>query len=122
MAEVVGVAASVAGLVGLTMPITEVAMKYFSSIKHAKEQSQDLIRQLTALGNIFRDLQMNLITSPDLVEAFEERPSSVVRRLSADRPSSKSNQAGQVNITELCRKVLSAQIKEMIDGRLKAVV
>ncbi len=66
--------------------------------------------------------KINLITSPDLVEAFEERPSSVLRRLSADRPSSKSNLAGQVNITELCRKVLSAVIKEMIDGRLKAVV
>ncbi len=57
MAEVVGVAPSVAGLVGLTMQIIEVAMKYFSSIKHAKEQTQDLIRQLTALGNVFRDPQ-----------------------------------------------------------------
>lgn len=85
MAEVLGVAASVAGLVGLTMQITEAAMKYFSSTKHAKEQTQDLIRQLTALGNVFRDLQVNLITSPDLVEAFEERSSSVLRRLSAER-------------------------------------
>jgi hypothetical protein len=64
---------------------------------------------------------MNLNTRADPVEAFEERSSSVLRRLCRET-GFESNQASQVNITELCRKFLSALIKEMIDGRLKAVV
>jgi len=54
MLEVLGLAASVAGLLGLTMHNSEIALKYFPCVKHAEEQTQDLPHQLTALENALR--------------------------------------------------------------------
>lgn len=123
MAEVIALASSVAGLVSLTMQISEVGMKYFSSIRHAKEQTQDLLRQLTALENVLRDLQTNLVTIPDLTFAFQERSSSVLARLAANTKDD-IHYTGQMTVTELCWKDLDALKAKLLkregDGRLKS--
>ena len=78
MAEVLALAASVAGILGLTVQITQCVKKISSDLKDAPADMRSLIAELQTLKTVLSELQANLLYNPDFKDSFNERPSALL--------------------------------------------
>jgi hypothetical protein len=74
MAEILGIASAVAGLISLTIETYRISANYISGVRNASKLVKDLLRELGALRKVLFDLD-------DLIAGVDE---DVVGRLCLD--------------------------------------
>jgi hypothetical protein len=75
MAEVLGIASSVAGLVSLTVTVSQLSLQYFSDIRKTSKTVQDYTRELSALHSVLLRIQ-EMVEAPEYHQIFAKRPSA----------------------------------------------
>lgn len=73
MAEALGLASAVAGLVSLAIEVSRISFEYASGVRHASKAVSDYLRELSALTSVILRLQ-NATTRPEVRNALEDLP------------------------------------------------
>ncbi|KAF2659374.1 hypothetical protein K491DRAFT_622918, partial [Lophiostoma macrostomum CBS 122681] len=81
MAEALGVAAGVAGIISLTIQITQVAIQFGQDFKNEPEDVKAFISELGALKTVLSETHTNILLNPDFAEAFQGRRSVLLSQL-----------------------------------------
>jgi hypothetical protein len=81
MAEILGIAIGVAGLLSLAIDVANRCQKFAMGVKGAPKACIDLIREVKSLRNILMDLKDNILENAEVTEAIDARSSSSLRRL-----------------------------------------
>ncbi len=80
MAEAFGIGAGIGGLVGLTIQITQVVVKFGLDWKDAPANVKSFMRELHSLRIVLLEMG-NFVEYPGFIEAFQDRPSVLQSQL-----------------------------------------
>ena len=86
MAEALGVASGIAGILSLTVQITKTIVQFGLDWKNAPKEVQSLMSELQSLKRILSETQTNLIFNADFTDAFQDRPSVLLSELGPNAP------------------------------------
>ncbi|KAK5656848.1 hypothetical protein OQA88_4396 [Cercophora sp. LCS_1] len=101
--EVLGVAASVGGVMGIADIVFRIAFKYAKAVKGARKDVEDLAEELRALSGVLHQLRIIASAMQD-EEAEEKRQSDPI---SSQRPEKKSVPAFKMHHVESCYHLLA---------------
>jgi hypothetical protein len=76
MAEAVGLAASIAGLAGLTIQLAQVSFQYVSSVHGASKAVSSYLQELSALTSVLLRLH-TVVDIPDIQKILADRPFAI---------------------------------------------
>lgn len=88
MAEALGVASGIVGILSLTIQITQVIVQFGLDWKDAPKEAKALMSELQTLKTILSETRTNLLLSTDFKDAFQDRPSSLLSELGPNAPPS----------------------------------
>ena len=77
MAEILGIASGIAGLLALTIEVYSTSAKYLSGVKNATATINDVLRELKALKNILTELD-KVSEHTESEKIFQDRTSSLL--------------------------------------------
>lgn len=106
-------ATGIAGLLSLTIEITKLSQAYVSGVHSASKSKSELIQEVIGLKNVLSDLQDKIVTNPDIVEAFESRCSSVLKRLGTPH-AQPQGAAANLGVLETCNSELTNIMNRLI--------
>ena len=86
MAEAIGVASGVFGILSFTIQITQVIVNFGLDWKDAPKEAKDLMSELQSLKTVLSETQANLLLNPDLKDAFQGRHSILLSELGPNAP------------------------------------
>lgn len=86
MAEVLGVASGIVGILSLTIQITQLIVQFGLDWKDAPKEAKALMSELQSLKTILSETQTNLILNPDFHDAFQNRSSVLLSELGPRAP------------------------------------
>ena len=84
MAEGLGVAAGIVGILGLAIQITQVVAEFGLDWKDAPADVEGFRRELQSLKTVLSETNTNLLLNPDFKDAFENRRSALLSELGPD--------------------------------------
>lgn len=70
MADIVGIAASIVGIVQLTIVIVDTSVQYYSGVHNAHKSMTNLLREVLSLKSVLSHLHGDIFMNPDIKEAF----------------------------------------------------
>ena len=106
-------ATGLAGLLSLTIELTNICHGYFSGVRKASKSVQGFILELTSLNQVLSDLRDRVILEPDIVEAFDGRCSSMMENIQSQSTTA-SGQPAILNLMGQCRSELDTLLKKLI--------
>lgn len=81
MADPFGIGAGIVGVIGLTIQITQVIVRFGLDWKDAPTDAKSFISELGALKTVLSETHLNLISNPDFAAAFEDKSSVLLSQL-----------------------------------------
>src|ERR1700753_976284 len=75
MAEIIGLASGIAGLLSLTIEVYSTTSKYISAVKNASSAIQSILRELKSLKTVLTELD-KVTEQTDFQDVFRDRESS----------------------------------------------
>jgi len=84
MAEAIGIASGIAGLLSLTITVMDISFRYISNVHGASKSISVYLQELTGLKTLLIRLD-ELAHSPDTLDIFMERSPALLSMISIDR-------------------------------------
>ena len=109
MAEAFGTGASIVGVIGLAIQITQVVGQFWTDWKDAPENVKTFIVELGTLRTVLSETNANILLNPDFEAAFRNRPSLILSQLGSNAPSTTDAN----RMLEICRKELSSMLTKL---------
>src|SRR5450432_2592299 len=104
MAEALDLAASIAGILQVTITIIDTTVQYCSGVSNAHKNMRSLLREVISLKSILSRLQDDVALNPDIVQVFGSTSFAIREEFkSTDGPNSTSG----LSMVEDCRKTLT---------------
>ena len=105
-------ATGLAGLLSLTIELTEICQGYRSGARKARKSVEGFIIELSSLKKVLSGLKSKVILQRDIAEAFDGRCSSIIEDLGSRSPIA-SKQPGALSLMDLCKTELNTLLKRL---------
>jgi Cdc6-like AAA superfamily ATPase len=109
MAEAFGTGASIVGVIGLAIQITQAAVQLWTDWKDAPENVKAFIAELGTLKTVLSETHANILLNKDFEAAFQNRPSLLLSQFGPNAPSTTDTN----RMLDICQKELSSMLKKM---------
>ena len=86
MAEALGVASAIVGILSLTIQISQIIVQFGLDWKDAPKEAKALMSELQSLKTILSETQTSLLLNPDFKDAFQNRSSILLSELGPNAP------------------------------------
>jgi hypothetical protein len=109
MAELFGNASAIVGVIGVTIQITQVVVKFGMDWEDAPVAVKAFMAELGTLKTILSETNTNILLNPDFAEAFQNRPSLLLSQLGPNAPLTSDTKL----MLETCQRELEHLLKEL---------
>ncbi|KAL8819306.1 MAG: hypothetical protein Q9191_007761, partial [Dirinaria sp. TL-2023a] len=109
MAEALGGASGIVGILSLTIQISQVIVQFGLDWKDAPKEAKALMSELQSLKTILSETRTNLLLSPDFKDAFQDRPSILLSELGPNAPPTTETKLS----IQSCEDELSRLLEEL---------
>ncbi|TGO69528.1 hypothetical protein BOTNAR_0010g00270 [Botryotinia narcissicola] len=102
MAEVLGVASSIAGLVSLADTVVRLGYKYIKDVKDAEKSVQNLVKEVNNLSGVLHSLE-NMVQALEAQDTSQDKAYIFLSKNPGEnvRPTAESYTGSEVNISEV---------------------